>query len=109
MFKSVKEITFLSFFILKETCQSCFFTLANAKGVKSDECKTLCSLFSRAVDQHASDLKLLKQLCEKAQSSFPAQMMAWEQMKRVQFETVDYLEKRKPPSDEEWLDDFLGE
>ena len=45
---------------------SCFFRIAAAKGIKSEECRDLCALFSRAVDQHASDLEKLLELTAKS-------------------------------------------
>ena len=41
---------------------SCFFKLATDYGINSKECQELSALFSRAVDQHPSDLKKLKTL-----------------------------------------------
>ena len=92
---------------------ACFFQLAAEKGVKSPECIKLCGLFSRAVDQHPSDLqdlkKLIVQCSSKNQSSlFIAKDVAiWEYMMEKQLALFQTLNKMSAPTKVEW-DSFYG-
>eukprot|EP00397_Hematodinium_sp_SG-2012_P000327 GEMP01000327.1.p1 GENE.GEMP01000327.1~~GEMP01000327.1.p1 ORF type:complete len:2210 (+),score=447.18 GEMP01000327.1:732-7361(+) len=61
----------------------CFFEFAAMHGVKSAQCEELCSLFSRAVDQHPADLDRLRTL-QRQSSPNPAEEPIWDIMEREQ-------------------------
>ena len=80
---------------------SCFFQLAGEKGISSDDCRELCALFSRAVDQIPSELEQLKQFASKARKlengpfvQNESMMPIWERMMKNQLEALELIKRR---------------
>lgn len=91
---------------------NCFYNLAELYGVKSDQCKEICIIFSRVVDQVPADIKRLESIARyygftpKRYHCFAStpenRQPVWERMRHNIIETLGQLKRREKFPQADW-------